>query len=613
MFTVFSSYRTLKRARRAYRAALSHYRRKAKRMNPLDQLRAQTILKELQAAILQKDPLRAKQIVATWHETVRLTMPKTAWDRLRDGTLALLFAVFVALLVRQTWFELYMIPTGSMRPTLKEEDLLVVSKTDFGINTLTPTGHYAFDPSLMKRGAIVIFSGAGMDIAQNDTFYFWIIPGKKQYVKRLIGKPGDILYFYGGRIYGIDSEGRELTELRKGSFQNLEHIPFLRFDGKAQLSGLVPRSPIFSVFFHQMNEPVAKLTAHASGKISGGMLKQDGPRNYSDLWGFKNFAMARLLTKEQMRLLYPNESVGSSPLYLELTHHPSLQGAVLGRDEMGRMRPLLATTKSFLPLDQKHIDELMNHMTTCRFRVKNGRAARFGASFDHPESLPQLKDVPDGMYEIQNGTAARVIWSAYPPVLSILWSGWTFKLRDHHPLLNHQPEHVQTLFNLGLEFDTHYDPSARIPNLFPSRYAYFRDGDLYVMGSPLFKKGDPVLDQFFEQEQKKTAPFIDTGPPDLETIRSHGVKVPEGAVLVLGDNHPMSADSRYFGFVPLANLRGGASFLYWPPSPRWGRLPQPSIDHFTIPNVTVWGCFLVIGGASVIYLRRKLRKPLCFE
>ena len=32
--------------------------------------------------------------------------------------------------------------------------------------------------------------------------YIFILSGKKQYIKRLMGKPGDILYFYGGEIYG---------------------------------------------------------------------------------------------------------------------------------------------------------------------------------------------------------------------------------------------------------------------------------------------------------------------------------------------------------------------------------------------------------------------------
>ena len=611
MFSTISTYRTLKKARRALRLGLKQYRRKAKQLGPQEQKRLQNFLEGLRTAILEKRPEQAKQFVRSFQEAAHHLIPKSRWDRFRDFTVALLFAALIALVVRQSWFEPYTIPTGSMRPTLKEEDLLLVSKTDFGINKLTPTGHYLLDSTLMKRGSIVIFSGAGMDIEQNNTMYFWIIPGKKQYVKRLIGKPGDTLYFYGGRIYGIDADGNELTELREGAFENLEHIPFLRFEGKTEISRAAPRSPILSVFFNQMNEPVAKLTHHASGAVSGNMLKQEF--SYSDLWGFKNFAMARLLTEQQMRLLYPKEQIEPAPLYLELTHHPSLQNTSLGRDEYGRVRPMLATTKSFLPLSQEKIDELMNHMTTCRFIVKNGRATRFGGDFKHLELLPQLKHVPNGLYEIQDGKATRVIWTPYPPILSILWDGWSYELKKDHPLVRSNPEHVQTLYNLGIEFDIRRDPSANYPNFVPSRYAYLRDGSLYLMGTPIFKRGDPVLVKFLEEESKKMAGFVDTGVPDEATIRKFGVKVPEGSVLVLGDNHPMSADSRHFGFVPLENMRGGASFLYWPPSPRWGRLPQPAIDHFTVPNITVWSAFLVISSLSAYYLRKRVKRPLRFE
>lgn len=40
--------------------------------------------------------------------------------------------------------------------------------------------------------------------------------------------------------------------------------------------------------------------------------------------------------------------------------------------------------------------------------------------------------------------------------------------------------------------------------------------------------------------------------------------VPKGDIFVLGDNRTNSEDSRYFGFVPLKNIRGMAMFAWWP-------------------------------------------------
>jgi signal peptidase I len=45
-----------------------------------------------------------------------------------------------------------------------------------------------------------------------------------------------------------------------------------------------------------------------------------------------------------------------------------------------------------------------------------------------------------------------------------------------------------------------------------------------------------------------------------------GIKVPEDAYYVLGDNSISSRDSRYWGFVPKKYLLGKAFLIYWPPS-----------------------------------------------
>ena len=141
-----------------------------------------------------------------------------------------------------------------------------------------------------------------MDIPDVDTKYFYLFPGKKQFVKRLIGKPGDTLYFYGGKIYGIDASGHELTELLKSPWMDpLEHIPFIRFEGKVETPTSPRNQGLFEeAIFYQMNQPVAKLKVQGPFRnVTGEMFPRKGQSplpHFSELWGIENFAMSRPLS-----------------------------------------------------------------------------------------------------------------------------------------------------------------------------------------------------------------------------------------------------------------------------------------------------------------------------
>ncbi len=61
---------------------------------------------------------------------------------------------------------------------------------------------------------------------------------------------------------------------------------------------------------------------------------------------------------------------------------------------------------------------------------------------------------------------------------------------------------------------------------------------------------------------------------DYRLIRDHSsvpaTRIPEGQLYVLGDNRPISEDSRHFGFVPAKNVRGRVFLVIWPPTRlRW--------------------------------------------
>jgi signal peptidase I len=450
--------------------------------------------------------------------------------------------------------------------------------------------------------------------------YFYLFPGKKQFVKRLIGKPGDILYFYGGKIYGIDQQGNEIKDFENKWFKDIEHIPFINFEGKT----IIPYNSnknIYSspILFYQMNEPIAMLKINNMGTIEGDLITNHSPvftkdsqiKNYYDIWGFNNFAMARILSKDEV-IKYSAaslEDVENAPLYLELVHHPSLKNPKIIRDKISRLRPSLNTSKSLIPLNEQSLKTIFNNIYTARFYVKNGLIYNYNTKITEETYLPKLNDVKNGCYEIQNGQA-----------YSVNFLGITKKLKEDHPLNTFSYEKTKILFNLGIEFLNLYNPNRQNQPLVPSRYAYFRNKDLYLMGNLIFKKDDPILVHFLQKEYKKQStinqyvPFEDIGPPidqngnlNKEIIKNYGIKIPEKMYLVLGDNHAMSSDSRDFGFVPENNLKGGVNFIFWPPSSRWSKPFQLQYKILVMPKIIVWSTALVIAIISIIYNRRKIK------
>lgn len=611
----------LSQSEKIMREVHKQYHRNLSNLTDEKKLWYQDKLTKLQELIIAKDKKESSSLALELGKKAKKELPKSIPYRWLDFFVAIIFALIVALFIRQMWFELYSIPSGSMRPTLKEQDKLLVSKTDYSINTPWSTEHFVFEPNLVKRGGIVIFSAEGIDLPDTDTMYFYIIPGKKQMVKRLIGKPGDILYFHGGRIYGIDSNQKPIEEYNKYPwFTDLEHIPFIRFEGKTVPTG-APNNNLYPVsYIYQMNQPVAKLQFNPLGKTYGQMVSPYKHfAHYFDLWGIKNYSMARILDKSQT----PKSAITDADYFLELTHHPKLDGGGAKAFAQG-YAPSLSQQTSYIPLDKKHLDKIFDNLNTCRFHVYNGYAYSYGAPFEQYRQrgfLPILKNIENGTYEFEDGIAYKVYDI---PIVG----GFRKKLSASHPLSNKDPKRVQLLFNLGIDMNTLFSPNSKYQSIYPSRYAYYRNDQLYLMGKPIFDKTDSALTSFIETETEKqkigTAkspyfPFIPSNPPlkkdgtlDIEFIKDNGFSIPQKSYLVLGDNHANSADSREFGFVPQENLRGGPTMLFWPPSKRWGPLPQTRYEFFSFSSITVWIIAGICFCISYIYIRKRRHKPLKF-
>ncbi len=113
---------------------------------------------------------------------------------IRDWVESIIIAFFLALVIRTFIVQAFKIPTGSMRMTLIEGDLILVNKFIYGAKVpFTNLRLPALRPP--KRGDVIVF------IYPEDK--------SKDFIKRLIGLPGDQVEIKGGSIYINDKPAAE--------------------------------------------------------------------------------------------------------------------------------------------------------------------------------------------------------------------------------------------------------------------------------------------------------------------------------------------------------------------------------------------------------------------
>ena len=148
--------------------------------------------------------------------------PLNAREELEEFFKTALIAVFLALCIRSFLYEPFNIPSGSMKPTLEIGDYLFVNKPSYGYSRYSfPFGLAPISGRIWEkepaRGDVVVFklpSNTGVD-----------------YIKRVIGLPGDTIQITQGRLY-INGElvQREPLGLKKvGDGPNDDEITMIEY------------------------------------------------------------------------------------------------------------------------------------------------------------------------------------------------------------------------------------------------------------------------------------------------------------------------------------------------------------------------------------------------
>jgi len=155
--------------------------------------------------------------------------------------LSLLPIVLTVLVARVVLAEPYYVPSGSMEPTLEIGDDLIASKFPYGYSRYSmwfgwgPAAETRLFQSMPKRGDVVVFR-----LPRDPTI---------NYVKRVIGLPGDRIQVIGGRLW-LNGEELPLREDTEGK------NPGVEFGG----GNRVPAARLIETLPGGREHPIFKLT-----------------------------------------------------------------------------------------------------------------------------------------------------------------------------------------------------------------------------------------------------------------------------------------------------------------------------------------------------------------
>lgn len=130
-----------------------------------------------------------------------------------EGWGSLGLAVFIALFIRWGFVEAYVIPSGSMLPSLLVNDHIFVNKLTYGVR-VPFSEKWLIKFNEPKKGEVIVFKYP----KDMSTFF----------IKRIVGDEGDKIFYENGTLFVNDKAVEKVAPIDKSDFEWLRDVDFQR-------------------------------------------------------------------------------------------------------------------------------------------------------------------------------------------------------------------------------------------------------------------------------------------------------------------------------------------------------------------------------------------------
>jgi signal peptidase I len=504
------------------------------------------------------------------------TLP--AWQqKLNEFCENWLYAFLVAMIIRHFALEAFQIPTASMEPMLYG-DFAFLKRDQVVVDKLTPrfTGVNRWDVTVFQYPRPEVEHGGDGRPARSADGQRLDVPLLRplfcrNFVKRAVVLPGDVFYISGGNLYLRQPDGTFACARKPESVQNAvwdavyrhgDQEGYLPWSSGAAVrgedlvldiptTGTVFTQPVRNLYFKPGPVRVAPLAVsekddHGGTTVEAAMTKPvfvlGGERG--NVWDLDRWRLRRVTTRD---LDSGNYGAVMNSHMDEFVADTRWRFQVVARSGTPALR---------LDLGSRHSAELRLGEGSWTLSVDGVQAGQGACSATPAIDFGRLDDRID--LRIDGQIAAQVDVAPCDAT-------------QHRPVWRWTGAGQVTLRGAVLERDLHYTNRGFLANERQDRLgaeAELRKNSLTALQADqmqdlVFRVGF-VREQMRGSDQLTDAQRTDRWGYSPETA----ITAPIDGYLLLGDNSPFSLDSRMWGWVPEANLRGRALLVMFPPQ-RW--------------------------------------------